>query len=227
MSDFNIGPAVRAARAAASEHRLTLGVGHAQEILASQFGFNTYNGMIVELAQTREGTGLLSAEHYILNSDWGLQRCRALRLPRELAACCLVGAQEAFGNLFTNVDDFWHAVARDEVIRQVNDDEHFSAAMAALAHVEYDPEGFELDRQSKNFWQARTRWVLHTSGEMQGAFSDEDGEDFLEEETIDVWGRVTYQKAGRAGLVLSNVEVSPVPDRFSNPCAGSFAHANH
>jgi hypothetical protein len=183
---------------------------HGHEVLASLFGFNTHTAMILELAQTPERKGLFEAEHCILNLDWGIQRCRELREPHDVAAACLMGAKEALDvPVHGSVSDFWDAVGRDEVLSRVHDDPYFSEKMAESAHVQFEAEGFEVAKPSKNFWQARTRWSLFSEGELQGALEDDDGSELLTDETLGVWAKVVYRKAGRAGLVLERVRFSP------------------
>lgn len=213
MSPFNFGPAIAEARAFGAKHQFPVKVSHAQEVLASMFGYKTYSALLIEQSLVPEGHGLDAAEHFIVNVEWGIQRCRDKGWSEDLAACCLAGVRAAIPCAYETVDDFWHKGARDTVTAQVCEDPYFAGRTGEVAHIEYvpDPDGFEVESQSGNFWQAREEWSLTTSGEMQGERDDGDDQPLVLEDTIDVWARAIFRKSGRAGLILDRVEFSPQP----------------
>ncbi|BFI96249.1 MAG: hypothetical protein RSP_17590 [Rhodanobacter sp.] len=213
MSSFNFGPAIVEARAFGAQHQFPVKVSHAQEVLASMFGYKTYSALLIEQSLAPEGQGLDAAEHFIVNVEWGIQRCRAKGWSEDLAACCLAGVRAAIPRAYETVDDFWHAVARDAVTAHVYEDPDLAAQMAETGNITFDPDpdGFELESESGNFWQAREQWTLTTSGEMQGERDDGDGQPLALDEAIDVWARAVYRKSGRAGLIFDRVEFSTQP----------------
>jgi hypothetical protein len=218
MSVFNLGPAISAARAIATQRQQNLKVSHAQEILASLFGCKTYAALTSSERASPPHSRLSAAEHFILNLDWGEARCRELKLPEILAHCCFLGAQDAFTveanpnftpvrNVYAGLDEFWEDAGRDELVWRIQNDDQYSGVLNENAHVQFLPEGFDLDHVSENFWQARTEWIVHSRGVMEGDLTDEDGPVFQVED-IGFMAQLTYRKAGRAGLVLVDVELT-------------------
>lgn len=221
MSRFNLGPAVATARVIATHRDLNLSVGHAQQILASLFGCNTYAALLDDEKKAPPNGGLGAAEHFILNPEWGLHRCRTLSLPEDLAACCFLGAQEAFTidanpaftrtrGVFASVDEFWEEEGRSDLIHRIYNDDHYAGVLNELNHVGYMPDGFELDHQSGNFWQSEQEWIVYARGQMGGELEDEEGPIFAMDD-IGLVARLTYRKTGRAGLMLEDIEITDTP----------------
>lgn len=112
--------------------------------------------------------------------------------------------------MFASVDEFWEEEGWADLTHRVYNDEHFSGVLSELNRVEYLPVGFELGNQSGNFWQSERDWIVHARGLMQGELPDEEGPIF-DVDDVDLLVRVTYRKAGRAGLILSDVEITDAP----------------
>ena len=93
MSSFSFGRAIAEARAFGAKHQFSIKVSHAQEVLASMFGYKTYSAMLIEQSLVSEGHGLDAAEHFIVNVEWGTQRCRDKGWSEDLAACLLISAE--------------------------------------------------------------------------------------------------------------------------------------
>lgn len=223
MSCFNLGPAVSSARVIANDRHLNLSVGHAQQILASLFGCNTYAALLNDEKKAPPNGGLGAAEHFILNPEWGIHRCRTLSLPEDLAACCFWGAKKAFSidanpelmptcGVFGSVEEFWEEEGRSDLIYRIYNDDHYSGVLNELNHVGYLPDGFDLDHQSGNFWQSEQEWIIHARGTMDGELGDDEGSIFAMDD-IDLLTRVTYRKAGRAGLILRSIEIMDAPGK--------------
>lgn len=224
MPSTNFGAAVAASRRVASQNLLKLSVSHAQEIQASLFGYRTYAALLVEDASAPPGETLSAAEHFILNRNLAIHRCRTLSLPEDLAICCFLGAQEAFTieanpdfiptrGVFGSVEEYWEKEGQAALLDRIYNDERYSGVFNENAHVVYDPEGFELGHQSGNFWQSRSEWIVHSRGELEGALEDEEERWTLEANKLDVLAQVTYRKAGRAGLILAGVQFADAPGK--------------
>jgi hypothetical protein len=119
-------------------------------------------------------------------------------------ACLSVPVHLGVAGLY---DDF----AREVLEQTIYDGENVSNVMAesnAFFPDYPDLEGGGVDGShtaSGDLWTSTESWSLEDSGTLTGEY-DPDKDRMYNGHSLDVWGKLTFSKAGRAGLILEDAE---------------------
>ncbi len=187
---------------------------HISEIMATLLGYGSLAALHIENADTSLDYHLKDAELLVLNLPSGHQRAVALNHPAAVVGSFVEAiAAHAGVPVFKGVEDFYYDHAYEALVGVIADGEDMASAMAdSNANYPDDPD-LEAWEVSGNLWTSPTDWMIEASGTMTGEY-DSEGNRMFSGDTLDVWGKLIYVKAGRAGLIRMNQEdgASPVDD---------------
>lgn len=211
---FDLSAAAYAASQDLKKQGLPLSRAHINEIMASLLGYGTLAALQAEEANTTLGYHLEDAELLVLNLPAGQRRAMALKHTEAVVGPCVDAiAVHAGVPVFKGVDDFYVGHAYEALVGVIGDGEYVDSVMAdSNASYPDDPDLGEWD-VSGDLWSSPTQWTIEVSGTWTGEY-DPDGDRMFNGDTLDVWGKLIYAKAGRAGLILLDQEdgASPVDD---------------
>jgi hypothetical protein len=179
---------------------------HLSEVIAALLGYRTYAALSTEEADTQLEYHLDDAEVIVLNEPLGATRCEELAVPIEAVADCI----EAFKGstltpVFAGVSQFFDLHARELLENGIYDGEYVSGVMAESNASFSDNPDIDEGDQSGDLWQSTTHWEIEGYGKLVGSY-DPDGDRMFNGDTLDVWGKLIYKKAGRAGLIFDELE---------------------
>ncbi len=180
------------------------------EILAALLGYQTYAALATEEAIPNMAH-LDDAEILVLDQPSAEKRAMALgiaNVPAVVQACidALKGAVNADISVFVGVDDFYDSHARDKMVQTAITSDEVSGAMAeSNADFDSDPEFPDKAPATANLWQARAVWDIEANGDWVGSY-DPDADRMFNGDTLNCSAKLSYDKAGRAGLIESGSE---------------------
>jgi hypothetical protein len=201
---------LRVAAYAASEDLKNQGLNipraHINEIMASLLGYGTLAALQAENADTTLDYHLDDAELLVLNLPAGQQRALALEHTEVVVGPCIDAiAAHAGVPVFKGLEDFYSGHAYEALVAVIGEGEYVATAMAGSnASYPDDPDLGEW-MASSDLWTSPTDWTIGASGTWTGEY-DPEGDRMFNGDTLDVWGKLIYAKAGRAGLILQDQE---------------------
>lgn len=181
------------------------------EVIAALLGYQTYAALVTEEANTSLPHHIDDAEILVLNKPAAAMRATAIGIannPTVVQACidAIKGAVKPPIGVFVGVEDFYDSFARERMVQVAIDSDDVSGAMAdSNAIFDDDPE-FQGDTPATvDLWHARTDWSIEADGEWVGSY-DPDAERMFNGDKLNCSAKLTYEKAGRAGLIETNSE---------------------
>lgn len=186
---------------------------HIQEVLAAMLGYRTYAALSVEEQQDILEFHLDDAEMLVLNQPAAEQRAREIGIDQGavtalVQACVSAIRDTAPMRVHNGLDDFYDDYARDALIDAITNSDNVAAAMAET-NAYFDSEA-ELPYEAPatmDLWEARTEWSIETHGAIKGGH-DVDSDRMFAGDTLNCRARLTFDKAGRAGLILFESDAS-------------------
>lgn len=180
---------------------LNLPRSHVSEIMAALLGYGSLAALQAENANAALECHLADAELLVLNLPAG--ELRAVSLKHDAAVinpCVNAIAAKAGVPVFKGIDDFYGSRAYEVLVSVIGDGEYVAGAMAdSNASYPDDPDLGEYE-VSGDLWTSPAEWTIEASGTWKGEY-DPDGDRMFNGDTLDVWGKLIYAKAGRAGLI--------------------------
>lgn len=180
---------------------------HLAEVTAGLLGYRTLAALQAEELDPALDYHLSDAERWVLDVPAGVARAAALGLPRAASKAC-AEALKAIASIpvHTSVSDFYDEYAREVLEQTIADGE--STAMATADSNASFPDYPDLDDvpvTSGDLWASSTEWSVEAAGSLSGEY-DPDGDRMYNGHAFDVWGKLTFAKAGRAGLIYLDCE---------------------
>lgn len=118
----------------------------------------------------------------------------------------------SFPDAFLGVQGFWDDHLEEAFVETMStSDETYSAQGESNA---YFPNDVELDEgcpKVEDLWAARDVWSISTTGTMTGSY-DPDGDRMYTGDSLNCWAKLTFRKAGRAGLIEGDTETGAGQD---------------
>ena len=206
MTEFVSSTAYAAAKfMALSGH--TIKRSHISEVLAAMLGYKTYAALVVEENDDDLEYHLDDAEILVLNQPAGEQRAQALGIDpafKLTEVCYMTLKSSAAVRVFKGVDDFYDSYGREALADAISSSEDVSSAMAETnADFGDDAELPVETPPAENLWEARDVWEIAVEGVMRGDH-DIDSDRMFAGDTLDCYGKLTFDKAGRAGLIATD-----------------------
>lgn len=177
---------------------------HIQEVLVAILGYQTYAAFSVEENDESLEYHLDDAEMLVLNPPAGERRAHALDVaaPGLIAACIAALQDVAPVRVFADLDHFYDDYAREELVDTINNSDDVSAAMSETnAYFDSDANLPYETPATDDLWAARSEWCIEASGDMTGGHDTESDRMFAGD-TLNCRGKLTFHKAGRAGLIF-------------------------
>lgn len=196
-----ISAAAFAASQSVASRGLTVKRSQLSEVIAALLGYRTFAALSIEEGDTTLTYHLDDAEFLVLNEPLGLTRCQELNLSDDVVTDC----SDAFRGqvlvpVFKGVADFFGNHLHDEFVQTLYDSDEANDAMAE-SNASY-PDGPDLEEPetSGDLWAATADWWISVEGSLTGEY-DPDGDRMFNGNEIGVSGKMTFDKAGRAGLI--------------------------
>ena len=181
------------------------------EVVAALLGYQTYAALDIEEANASLAYHLDDAEILVLDKPAAEKRATAIGIANfsvVLQACidAITGAVGPDIKVFVSIDDFYDSYARDRMVQAAVSSDEVSSAMAeSNAYFDGDPEFPDKTPVTDNLWQARAEWTIEADGDWVGSY-DPDADRMFNGDTLNCSAKLSYDKAGRSGLIEANSE---------------------
>lgn len=203
----NISPVVYQIHKKLSQENLSVPRSHLFELIAALLGYNTYAALLQEEENPDLEYHLDDAELLILNSPKAIKRTHELEINLTALELCIKELKENMGPIvFESVEDFYDEHAREQLEEIIYNSEE-SASVMAESNADF-PEYPELDEKftiSADLWGSPIGWSIESSGTLVGQYY-ENSDRMYNGDTLNVWGKIIYCKAGRSGLIFLDSE---------------------
>lgn len=202
-----VSSAAYAASQALSQRGLNISRSHLSEVVAALLGYKTLAALKVEESDQSLDYHLDDAERLILNLPLGLVRASSIGLSEIVVDMC-VEALKAVATVpvHTGIPDLYDGYAREMLELAIAEGESTAMATAeSNASFEENPYMEDEATTSGDLWEAPTEWSIEATGTMSGEY-DPDGDRMYNGHAMDVWGKLLFFKAGRAGLIYIESE---------------------
>lgn len=211
MTNFISAASYAASQALASQGS-KVKLSHLGEVMAALLGYRTYAALSLEEGDASLDYHLGDAEILVLNEPMGLARVRELNVsPSEEGSQAVVNAciraikagAEA-DTVFIGVANFYDSHAREALAEAIASSDAVADAMAGSnAFFSEEPDMPLECPATADLWAAVDEWTIEADGDMAGQY-DPEGDRMFNGDTLNCRGRITYRKAGRAGLVFQD-----------------------
>lgn len=188
------------------------------EVVAASLGYRTFSALAAENADRSLDYHLEDATFVVLNVPMAERRVHEMAPASspELAASAAKQITDAivaaFPDAFLGIQGFWNDHLEEVFVEAMStSDETYSAQAESNADF---PDDVELDDgcpKVDDLWAAKDVWTIATTGTMTGSY-DPDGDRMYTGDSLNCWAKLTFRKAGRAGLVEEHCETGAGQD---------------
>lgn len=201
---------------------------HIQEVLAAMLGYRTYAALSLEEQDDSLEFHLDDAEMLVLNKPAAQQRAGEMCTDQDDVAlivqeCVSAIRAAAPVQVYDGLDYFYDDYARELLVDTVNNSDEVAAAMSET-NAYFDSEA-ELPYEvpvTEDLWAARTTWSIEAGGDMKGGH-DIDSDRMFAGDTLNCSAKLTFDKAGRAGLILVESDAAAgVDESWREPDDGRY-----
>ncbi|WP_313497670.1 hypothetical protein [Pseudoxanthomonas mexicana] len=202
-----ISSAAFAASQALANKGLRVSRSHLNEVLAALLGYKTLAALQAEESDPTLDYHFDDAERLVLSIPDGATRAQALGLPGAVAAACAEAVKaKSVVPVHFGVSAFYDEYARELLEQSIMEGESTAMAMAdSNASFSEDPYLQDEGSTSGDLWTSPTEWSIEASGTLSGEY-DPEGDRMYNGHNFDVWGKLLFAKAGRAGLIYQDYE---------------------
>lgn len=172
------------------------------EVLAALLGYKTLAALQIEEADASLDYHLEDAERFVLNLPAGTARSTALHLPEIAVEACIKSLKEAMTiPVHSGVTELYDEYAREALEETIANGEFTSMATAdSNASFPDYPHLNDEVTVSGDLWGSPSEWSIEASGVLYGEY-DPEGDRMYNGHQFNVWGKLIFAKAGRAGLI--------------------------
>jgi len=176
---------------------------HLSEVLAGLLGYRTLAAFQAEESDASADYHLDDAEHLVLNLPLAMARATRLALEDSIVPLCIEALKSVVtANVFEGVDDFYDSFAREQLEDGIASADDTATAMAECNANFYETPELSIETPAtQDLWTSRDEWTLEAFGTISGNY-DAEGDRMYNGSSLNCGGRLVFQKAGRAGLVL-------------------------
>lgn len=184
---------------------LNVGRSHLGEIHAALLGYATYAALTREALDPSAEIPLERAQVIVLDVQSGISRAQALLpgLPKDQVVNVVTHCASALGEVaspitvFYGTRELFEDWARDVISAIALEAEDLDPVLRRVVGAPKFNDGWEA---SGPLWSSRHGWVIEAQGTMQE--EGEEGDELYPDVVVDWKGRLVFQKAGRAGLIV-------------------------
>lgn len=208
-----VSSAAYAASQAMCRRGVNISRSHLSEVVAALLGYRTLAALYVEESDQNLDYHLDDAERLILNIPLGLVRASSIGLS-EIAVHSCVEALKVVATVpvHSGISDLYDGYAREMLELAIAEGDSTAMATAeSNASFEEGPYMEDEATTSGDLWEAPTEWSIEATGTMSGEY-DPDSDRMYNGHSMDVWGKLLFFKAGRAGLIYIECEDGASPD---------------
>jgi len=208
-----VSSAAFAASKIISNSALTVKRSHLGEIVAAMLGYRTLAALKIEETDPSLDRHLGEAEMLVLNGALAMERTEGLLDALTFAQRAIVvqACSQALTNaadvpVYRDVSEFYDAYARDALSEAIASSDEVAGGMADTnASFVADPEVPDEVPPTDDLWAARTEWTIAINATMTGEY-DPEGDRPFTGNTLNCYAKLSFAKAGRAGLVFAESE---------------------
>lgn len=199
---FDIPSAAYVASQALAQQGLHIKRSHLAEVLAALLGYRSLAALQIEEADAALDYHLDDAERLVLHVPMGQERATQLVLPQPVTAECVEALKTtAMVPVHVSVSDLFDGFAREALEQAIYDGDATAGAMAESNASFPDYPDLEGEGEpSGDLWASPKEWSIEASGTLGGEY-DPEGDRMYNGHQLDVWGKLVFAKAGRAGLI--------------------------
>ena len=108
--------------------------------------------------------------------------------------------------VFEDLDQFYDNYAHEELVDTITNSGDVSAAVSETnAYFDFEANLPYETPTTDDLWAERTEWCIEANGDMKGGY-DTEGDRMFARDTLNCRGKLTFDKAGRAGLIFVESE---------------------
>jgi hypothetical protein len=172
------------------------------EVIAALLGYASHAAMVVESKSDDQDYEFSDAEFIVLNVPYGKERAHKLSMPENVFNLCIAELKAGLViPVFQSLDDCYDGHLRELLANFIYDEAEQSGEMAD-SNATYPEYPYMDDKivTSGELWSSVDEWSIEDTGTLTGEY-DPEGDRMFNGNTLNVKGRLTFAKAGRAGLV--------------------------
>lgn len=204
-----ISSAAYAASQSLKDQGLHVSRTHLIQVIAALLGYGSHAALLSENKGTNLSGHLDVAEVWVLKFELARQRAAALHVPEAVPDVCAKALKAASTiPVFPDIDTWWDEHVRIPLEDQLVDDDEVAAAMeTSNATFPSSPDLDSSPSFENDLWKSQDTWEVSADGTMAGEFDPED-DHAITGHVIELSVKLTFNKAGRAGLVREDMVVS-------------------
>lgn len=175
---------------------------HLHEVIAALLGYASHAALVTESKSSDLDYEFSDAEFIVLNVPAGKIRAYKFSMSDEVFSCCLSEIKSGLSiPVFESLNDCYDDYLRELLASFIYDEAEQSGEMADSNAIY--PEYPYMDDKiitSGDLWSSVDEWTIEDTGTLTGEY-DPEGDRMFNGNTLNVKGKLTFAKAGRAGLV--------------------------
>lgn len=173
------------------------------EVIAAMLGYSSHAALVQENKNLQLTDFEFSdAEFIVLNVPYGKSRAQKFSMSDDVLNCCISEIKTGLSApVFESLSDCYDDYLREKLAGFIYDQAEQSGEMADSNAIY--PEYPYMDDKiitSGDLWTSVDEWTIEDTGTLTGEY-DPDGDRMFNGNVLHVKGRLTFAKAGRAGLV--------------------------
>lgn len=176
---------------------------HIHEVIAALLGYASHAAMVEDDKNPQREYSLADAEYIILNVPQGMERAQKFNVSDEGFGVFISELKSGLPmKVSESVDDFYDDHIREILEEAIYQDAAESGEMAEsnADFPDYPDMDYDLVT-SGNLWTSVDEWSIADTGTLSGEY-DPEGDRMYNGHLLNVQGKLTFAKAGRAGLIL-------------------------
>ncbi|EQA6236363.1 hypothetical protein ACX5DZ_005080 [Enterobacter hormaechei] len=172
------------------------------EVVAALLGYASHAALVTESKSQERDYEFSDAEFIVLNVPYGKLRSQKFSMSDDAFNCCITEIKAGSSiPVFESLSVCYDYHLRELLAGIIYDEAEQSGEMADSNAIY--PEYPYMDDKiitSGDLWASVDEWTIEDTGTLTGEY-DPEGDRMFNGNTLNVKGRLTFAKAGRAGLV--------------------------
>lgn len=174
------------------------------EVIAAMLGYSSHAALVQENKNLQLTDFEFSdAEFIVLNVPQGVDRAQKIGLSVDIVNTCILEVKKGLPvPVFESLQDFYDEHLNEFFEKFIYDVACESGEMAnSNAAFDTYPDMDQNFSISSDFWTALQEWSIEDTGTLTGSY-DPEGDRMYNGHMFNVKGKLTFAKAGRAGLIF-------------------------
>ena len=173
------------------------------EVIAALLGYASHAALVTESKSEDRDYEFSDAEFIVLNVPYGKLRAQKFSMSDNVFHCCITEIKAGLQIPVFEALDVCYDYHLRELLAGIIYDEAEQSGEMADSNAIYSEYPYMDDKiiTSGDLWASLDKWTIEDTGTLTGEY-DPEGDRMFNGNTLNVKGRLTFAKAGRAGLVL-------------------------